>query len=165
MSPPPSPIDLGHLRWLPPPSLGHTMRPSALFLIHQVDLELLASPMRSGVDLCSGSHRFLSPSSSLPAGSPLCASYACLWWSRCVCITGGSTECGAPGGAVVKTPSGSLWPAVRALPRHAVQTCAWAYGELVLFLLYPSPLFSGHGLWPFGHNQWAKLTGIALCCC
>jgi hypothetical protein len=71
-----------------------------------------------------------------------------------VCVhAGGSAEFGAPGGAVVKTPLGSLWPAAWALPRHAVQTCAWAYGERVLLLLYPSPLFSGHGLWPSGHDQ------------
>jgi hypothetical protein len=62
-----------------------------------------------------------------------------------VCVhAGGSTECGAPGGVVVKTPSGSLWPAARALPRHAVQTSAWAYGERVLLLLSSPAMVSGH---------------------
>jgi hypothetical protein len=113
-------------------------------------LELLASPMRLGVDLRSGSRQLLSPPSSHPTGSPLCACCACLRWSRCVCITGESTECGAPGGVVVKSSPGSLWPATRALPRHAVQTCAWAYGERVPLLLPLSSLLRPWllAIWP-----------------
>jgi hypothetical protein len=56
--------------------------------------------------------------------------------------------CGAPGGAIVKTPSGSLWPAARTLPRHAIQTSAWAYGECVFLpsipLLSSPAMVSGH---------------------
>jgi hypothetical protein len=138
------------------------MRPSALFLLHQVDLEILASPMRSGVNLRSGSRRLRSPRSSHPTGSPLCACCACLRWSRCVCIAGGSVECGAPGGAAVKTSPGSPWPTARALPRHAVQACPWVSGELVSILLFPSSLFYGYGYWPSGHDQCAELIGILL---
>jgi hypothetical protein len=135
MSPPPSSADPGQLRWLLPPTLEHMMHPSALFLLHRVDLELLASPKRSGFDLRSGSRRLLSPPNSHLAGSPHLACYACLRWSRYVCFAGG---------AVVKSSPGSLWPAARALPRHAVQTYAWAYGERVLLLLPLSSL-----LWPW----------------
>jgi hypothetical protein len=56
--------------------------------------------------------------------------------------------CVHAGGAVVKSSPGSLWPATRALPRHAVQTYTWAYGECVLPPLYPSfsspAMVSGH---------------------
>jgi hypothetical protein len=55
-----------------------------------------------------------------------------------VCVhAGGSTVCGAPGGAAVKSTSGRIQPAARALPRHAVWTSAWAHGELLLLLLHP----------------------------
>jgi hypothetical protein len=51
---------------------------------------------------------------------------------------GGSAICGAPGGAAVKSTSGRIQPAARALPRHAVWTSAWAHGEsLPLLLLHP----------------------------
>jgi hypothetical protein len=106
-----------------------------------------------GVDLHSGSRRLLSPPSSHPAVSPLCACCACLRWSRCVCIADGSAECGAPGGATVKTSPGSPWPAARALPRHAIQACAWASGELAAILLFPSSLFYNYGYWPSGHDS------------
>jgi hypothetical protein len=33
------------------------------------------------------------------------------------------------------------------------------------FFISSTPLFSGHGLWPPGHDQWAKLTGKTLWCC
>jgi hypothetical protein len=161
MSPPP-PIDPDHLRQLPPPTPGQTMHPTTLFLLHQVDLEIHASSMRSGVDLRSGFHRLLLSPSSHPAGSPPCACCACLRWSRSVCIAGGSAECGAPGGAAVKTSPGSPWPAARALPCHAVQACTWASGELVSILLFPSSLFYGYGYWPSGHDQCAKLTDILM---
>jgi hypothetical protein len=94
------------------------------------------------------------------------------WCSLCitevvmVCVhAGGSTECGAPGGATVKSSLGSLWPAAWALPRHAVQICAWANGERVPIFLFSSPLFSGHGYWPSGHDQWAELIDMLLWCC
>jgi hypothetical protein len=47
---------------------------------------------------------------------------------------------------VVKSSPDSLWPAARALPRHAVQTYAWAYGERVLLLPLLSSLamVTGH---------------------
>jgi hypothetical protein len=52
-----------------------------------------------------------------------------------VCVhTGGSAECGAPGGAVVKASLGCAWSAAWALPRHASQVCTWASGELLLLL-------------------------------
>jgi hypothetical protein len=47
---------------------------------------------------------------------------------------GGSAECGAPGGAAVKTSLGRAWSAAWALPRHAGQVCTWASGELLLLL-------------------------------
>jgi hypothetical protein len=56
--------------------------------------------------------------------------------------------CGAPGECSVKSISGSIQPATRALPRHAVWTSAWAHGECFLHLLHLSLLCSGHGLWP-----------------
>jgi hypothetical protein len=52
-----------------------------------------------------------------------------------VCVhASGSAECGAPGGAAVKTSLGRAWSAARALPRHAGQVCTWASGELLLLL-------------------------------
>jgi hypothetical protein len=52
-----------------------------------------------------------------------------------VCVhAGGSADCGAPGGAAVKTSLGRAWSAARALPRHAGQVCTWASGELLLLL-------------------------------
>jgi hypothetical protein len=52
-----------------------------------------------------------------------------------VCVHAGrSAECGAPGGAAVKTSLGRAWSVVRALPRHAGQVCTWASGELLLLL-------------------------------
>jgi hypothetical protein len=52
-----------------------------------------------------------------------------------VCVhAGGSAECGAPGGAAVKTSLGHAWSVPRALPRHAGQVCTWVSGELVLLL-------------------------------
>jgi hypothetical protein len=70
--------------------------------------------------------------------------------SVCVCVhASGSAECGAPGGAAVKTSLGRAWSAARALPRHAGQVCYGASGECDLPLLsLPSPFASltGHGL-------------------
>jgi hypothetical protein len=51
-------------------------------------------------------------------------------------------------GAEVKTPSGSLWPAARALPRHAIQTSAWAAVSVSSFLF--TPLLSSLAM-VFGH--------------
>jgi hypothetical protein len=86
-------------------------------------------------------------------------------WSWCVCARRWKRRGAVLLVCLVKSSPSSLWPAARALPRHAVQTSAWAYGERILPPLYPSILFSGHGLWSSGRDQWAKLTGIALCCC
>jgi hypothetical protein len=56
----------------------------------------------------------------------------------CVCVhAGGSADCGAPGGAAVKSSLGRAWSAARALPCHAGQVCTWATGEP---LLLPLPL-------------------------
>jgi hypothetical protein len=41
------------------------------------------------------------------------------------------------GGAEVKTSSGSLWLAARALPRHAVQTSTWVPVSVSFFLSTP----------------------------
>jgi hypothetical protein len=77
-----------------------------------------------------------------------------LWWLWCVCAR---RWCGVPSGAVVKTTSGSLWPAAWALPCHDVQTSTRALVSVSSFSL-PLSFFSGHGLWPSGQDQWAKLT-------
>jgi hypothetical protein len=102
-----------------------------------------SSPRRSEARSRSGCHRaqHLADHCQTPA--------VLLRGGHGVCVHArGSAECGAPGGAVVKTPSGSLWPAARALPRHAVQTSAWAYGECDPF---PSnPLLSSPAM-VFGH--------------
>jgi hypothetical protein len=52
---------------------------------------------------------------------------------------------------LVKTSLGSPWPAARALPRHAVQACAWASGECGSPPL-PLPSLSGLCYWPSGHD-------------
>jgi hypothetical protein len=57
------------------------------------------------------------------------------------------------GGADVKTPSGSLWPAARALPRHAVQTSTWASVSVSSFL--STPLLSSPAM-VFGHLAKAR---------
>jgi hypothetical protein len=63
-----------------------------------------------------------------------------------VCVhAGGSTKCGAPGGAAVKTSLGRAWSAARALPRHANQVCSGASGKCDPSLL-SSPSFPGHAL-------------------
>jgi hypothetical protein len=38
---------------------------------------------------------------------------------------------------MVKTPSGSLWPAARALPRHAIQMSTWALVSVSSLLTTP----------------------------
>jgi hypothetical protein len=54
----------------------------------------------------------------------------------CVCVhAGGSADCGAPGGAAVKSSLNRAWSAARALPRHAGQVCTWATGEPLLLSL------------------------------
>jgi hypothetical protein len=60
---------------------------------------------------------------------------------------------GAPSTAMVKSSPGRPWSAVRALPRHAVQACAWATGECHPLLLLFYPLFFGRGYWPTGHDR------------
>jgi hypothetical protein len=64
----------------------------------------------------------------------------------------------------VKTSPGSPWPATRALPRHAVQACAWASGECVAS---SSPTFSSLAT-VTGHLDMiscAKLTDLVLWSC
>jgi hypothetical protein len=141
MSPPP-PADPGHLRRLPPLTPGQTMRPTALFLLHQVDLETFTSPRDLGsisARVFVGSYRLRArhPARSLPG-----ACCACLWLSRGVCITGGSAEVWWSRCCTMKASPGSPWSAARALPRHAIQACAWASGEGHPLLLLPSTLTS-----------------------
>jgi hypothetical protein len=71
-----------------------------------------------------------------------------------VCVhAGGSAECGAPGGAAVKTSLGRAWSAARALPRHAGQVCTWATGELLL--LFSTLCFSP---WPWSPTMLVKTS-------
>jgi hypothetical protein len=60
--------------------------------------------------------------------------------------TDGSIDCGAPGGAAVKSSPGRAWSAARALPRHAGQVCTWTTGEHSFFSSPPSASLPGHGL-------------------
>jgi hypothetical protein len=133
--------------------LGQTLRLSVLYPLLQLDSSAASSQRRSVAGSRLGS-----------AGSG-CLRAQCLPSPLLVLVVrhrGGRGACacrwkhprsGAPGAAAVKTSPGSPWPAAQALPCHAVQACAWASGECVPFLLFLSPLFSGHGYWPNGHNQ------------
>jgi hypothetical protein len=73
-------------------------------------------------------------------------------------------RCGAPGDATVKSSSGRLLLAVRALPRHATKISAWAPVSMTFFSLHPllpsMAMVSGH----VDHDQWAKLTNPTLWC-
>jgi hypothetical protein len=61
--------------------------------------------------------------------------------------------CGALRGAMVKSSSGSLWPAARALPRHVIHTSARATVSTSSFL--SAPLSS---LWPRSLTIWPRLV-------
>jgi hypothetical protein len=136
-SPPPSPGRSGQLRWPTPSppwakcSLQHPLPPppnsfGGCFLYEEIRgwISLRESP------LCR--RRSLTPPDLITRVAVR------LRGDLCVCVhAGGSANCGAPGGAAVKSSLGRAWSAARALPRHAGQVCTWATGEP---LLLPIPL-------------------------
>jgi hypothetical protein len=103
-----------------------------------VDSEDLSSPMRSLAESHSGFAGSCRLRARHLAGSFPGACCACLRWSQSVCITGGSAEVRCSWCCTMKTSLGSPWSAAQALPRHAVQACAWASGECLPLPLKPS---------------------------
>jgi hypothetical protein len=97
-------------------------------------------PLRG--DLWLVSPRFL-PTSVASGSMPHRALSWCLmcdrWWLWCVCARRWKRQGAVLPVCLVKTSPGSPWLATRALPRHAIQACAWASGECVAS---PSPTFS-----------------------
>jgi hypothetical protein len=112
-------------------------RPSALYLLHQVDWK----------DASSQTISWLFPTRVLPA--PVASELDALHDSFVVLdvrVCGGGGVCAAP----VEVPMmrcsrcchgevtlDCTWPAARALPRHAFQASAWAIGECLPLLLLP----------------------------
>jgi hypothetical protein len=142
--------------------LGQNGRHPVLFLLHQVDSETFASPMRSG----SNPARFSpAPVATKLDTTPefLLVPAVRLWGGR-----GGwaaqveASSAGAPYAATsppVKASSGCAWLAARALPRHASQVCTWAIGEC---LSPPPPALFFSGLCPRPSWPSAKLSVLML---
>jgi hypothetical protein len=79
--------------------LGQNGRPTILFLLHQVDSEINASPMRSLAGSRSGSAGSYCLRAQCLAGFSPGACCASPRWSWCVCTLVEAPRCGAPGGA------------------------------------------------------------------
>jgi hypothetical protein len=125
--------------------LERNTRPCILFNLHQLVLTAASSPRRSVAGSHSGFCISVATELDTSPASPLTPAVL-LRGDLSVCVhAGGSTECGAPGGAAVRLPSAALGrprghcPAMPA--RHAP-------GRLVSFSFSspPSASLTGHGL-------------------
>jgi hypothetical protein len=124
--------------------LGQNHCPNSLYHLLQLELMGASSSRRSvggfpSVSAIAG-HLWLDASPS-----PLLCLLCNLWWLWSVCVVAMLRHSWC---AVVKTTLGSLWPAVQALPCHAVQTSTQAMVSVTSPPLYSSPsspaTVSGH---------------------
>jgi hypothetical protein len=160
-SPPPSPDHSGQLWWSPPPTLGAKPSP-----------QLPLPPPPVGIDggflsgeICgwfpTGFRRRRSPPTRcLAEPSPVLAVQP-LVVVKCVC---------GRRAAVLLVCCGEDYPgqplagrAGTALPCRLDEHPGDGEHDFSSFLFFS--FFSGHGLWPSGQGQWAKLTDFVLWCC
>jgi hypothetical protein len=145
--------------------LWQTKRPTALYLLHQVDSKDASSPTRSLAKPRSGSTGFSRPRARCFVGSFRGARCVCLWWLWWLCNAGGSTQ----GGVLLVLPRWSRpWVAPGRPRGHCpAMPSGYAPGRLVSAIISFSylPLLRPQTLATPAMTDRAKLIDSILWCC